>query len=77
MPANPYSQVIGRDPDESTFKDVINLTGTDTTTLTSDRPPDDPTNPAGGVVVDSSGDTHVNEQDETVGAASSGASLPD
>jgi hypothetical protein len=71
-PGSPFSNVLGQDPDDSTFKDVESTQSTDTTTETAGRPPDAGTEPAGGVLSDASGATHEAGQDETPGDEPSG-----
>jgi hypothetical protein len=71
-PGSPFSNVLGRDPDDSTFQNVESTLSADTTTETGARPPDTGTEPAGGVLTGASGDTHEAGQDETPGDAPSG-----
>jgi hypothetical protein len=72
MTGSPFSNVLGHDPDDSTFQNVKSGQPGDTTSETAARPPDSPSEPSPGVEADAQGDTHVSGQDETAGDASSG-----
>lgn len=71
-PGSPFSNVLGLDPDDSTFADIESTQTSDTTSETAARPPDSSSEPSVGVEVSSTGTTHVSEQDETAGESASG-----
>jgi hypothetical protein len=73
MGGSPFSNVLGTDPDDSTFVNVEPGQSTDTTSENAARPPDSPGEPAPGVAVAPDGTTHESGQDETPGDESSGA----
>lgn len=67
MTGSPFSNVLGSDPGESTFKDVISTQVSDTTTETAGRPADTPGESSVGVERDAAGNTKVAAEDETQG----------
>jgi hypothetical protein len=71
-PGSPFSNVLGKDPDGSTFENVEPARASDTTTETGQPPPDTGAESSAGVLVDAGADTHEAGQDETPGDEPSG-----
>lgn len=65
MTGSPFSNVIGKDANESTFQDVISTQTGDTTTENASRPVDGDREPSVGVERAADGTTHVSGEDET------------
>lgn len=71
MTGSPFSNTLGRDPDDSTFQDVLTTKRSDTTIETGARPADADTESSVGV--ERTGESvHVAGQDETAGDEPSG-----
>lgn len=79
MTASPFSNVIGNEPNDSTFVNVESTQDGDTTDSDRSVPGQDSDGAEStlGVITDpSSGATHVAEQGETAGQTDTGASSP-
>jgi hypothetical protein len=69
MTGSPFSNVLGHDPDSSTFVPVETDQRSDTTSETDARPADTPTESSVPVEVATDGSTHEAEQNEAAGDA--------
>lgn len=77
MTGSPFSNVLGKDPEGSTFTNVESTQVGDTTTENAARPADADTESSVGVETAPDGTTHESGQDETAGQTDASGSPTD